>query len=150
MHASLLGTTKRMLSIWISKKNAKEEFYVGSKLEDLDKILLNVKYPIEFPREQRSISEHLRFFKASEYRNFLFYASLPIMKYFLRATYYNHYVQYVIFMRLLTDTNCENKDVLLAFKIIVEYIREFETLYGKKNMTFNLHSHLHLPHQVQR
>ena len=50
-------------------------------------------------------------------------------------------------MRLLCNKNI---DITLSFKIIYEYIKEFEILYGMENMTFNLHSHLHLPQQVLR
>ena len=150
MHASLLGTTKHLLSMWLSIKNQKTEFYLGSKINSIDKILIQVKYPIEFSRYQRSISENLNNFKASEYRNFLFYAGMPILKYFLPTTHYNHFVQYVIFMRLLCDTNCQSKFILLAYDVIVEYVKQFEVLYGQENMSFNLHSHLHFPRQVQR
>ena len=150
MHASLLGLTKQIFNIWLSTENRKEEFYLKLKLHEIDEILLQTKYPIEFSRQQRSISENFKFFKASQYRNLLFYASLPILKMFLPATHYKHFVQFIIFMRLLCDKDCQNHDTVLAFKIIVEFIKEFEQLYGQKNMTFNLHSHLHLPQQVQR
>ena len=63
MHASLLGTTKHMLNIWLSLSNCKKEFYLGRKIRDIDEILLHVKYPIEFPREQRSLAQHLKYFK---------------------------------------------------------------------------------------
>jgi hypothetical protein len=55
-----------------------------------------------------------------------------------------------MFMRLLCDKFCSNTDITTAYSIIVKFIERFENLYGKKNMTFNLHSHLHLPQQVQR
>ena len=150
MHASLLGVTKHLLNIWISNENKKKEFYLGSITHNIDKILLEVKYPIEFPRMQRSISDHLKFFKASEYRSFLFYAGLPILKYFLPDFHFKHFVQYIISMRLLCDKNFQTEDLIQAFKIINQFIQEFEKLYGKNNMTFNLHSHLHLPQQVMR
>ena len=150
MHASLLGVTKHLLNIWLSIENSKEDYYLRNKLPNIDKILLKVKYPIEFSRMQRSISEHIQFFKASEFRNFLMYVSLPIMRYFLPHVQYIHFVHYIVFMRLLCDKYCSNTDITAAYSIIEKFIEQFETLYGKKNMTFNLHSHLHLPQQVQR
>jgi hypothetical protein len=53
-------------------------------------------------------------------------------------------------LRLLCDKNIESKDYLLAYEIIDDYLKNFELLYGKENMTFNLHSHIHLPSQVQK
>ena len=150
MHASLLGTTKHLLNMWVSNNSRSKEYYLGQKLKNIDNILLLIKYPTEFPRQQRSISHHLQFFKASEFRNFLFYAGLPVLRYFLPTTYYNHFVQYVVIMRLLCDKTILTADIIQSFKLIEKYIEKFEILYGKENMTFNLHSHLHFPQQVQK
>ena len=149
MQASLLGTTKHMFNIFLSAKCRTKDYYLGSKLNDIDKLLVQIKYPSEFSRQQRSIS-HLQYFKASEYRNLIFYAALPILKYFLPSLYYNHFVDYVIFLRLLCDKNIDRNGILLAYELIDEYIKNFEILYGKENMTFNIHSHIHLPSQVQK
>ena len=119
-------------------------------MNDIDKILLQINYPSEFSRQQRSITHHLQYFKASEYRNFIFYAALPILKYFLPSAFFYHNVDYVIFLRLLCDKNIESKDYLLAYEIIDDCLKNFELFYGKENMTFNLHSHIHLPSQVQK
>jgi hypothetical protein len=122
-------------------ENSKEDYYFRNKLPNIDKILLKVKYPIEFSRMQRSISEHIQFFKASEFRNFLMDVSLPIMRYFLTHVQYIHFAHYIVFMRLLRDKHCSNTDITEAYSIIVKFIEQFETLYGKKNMTLKLHSH---------
>ena len=62
-----------------------------------------------------------------------------MLKYFLPTTRYNH-----------CDKNVETPDILQSFKLIENYIQEFEIIYGKEKMTFNLHSHLHFPEQVQK
>ena len=53
-------------------------------------------------------------------------------------------------MRLLCEKNVETPDILQSFKLIENYIQEFEIIYGKEKMTSNLHSHLHFPEQVQK
>ena len=53
-------------------------------------------------------------------------------------------------MRLLCDKKILTADILQSFKLLEKYIEKFERLYGKENMTFNLHSHLHFPQQVQK
>ena len=53
-------------------------------------------------------------------------------------------------MRLLCDKKKLTADILQSFKLLEKYIEKFEILYGKENMTFNLHSHLHFPQQVQK
>ncbi len=63
MHASLLGVTKKLLNIWLSIENRKHDYYLRSKLVDIYKMLLQVKYPIEFSRMQRSTS--IQYFKVT-------------------------------------------------------------------------------------
>jgi hypothetical protein len=150
MHASLLDTTEHMLNLFLSDKYRTKDFYLGSKMNDINKIQMQLNYPSEFSRQQRSITHHLQYFKASEYRNFIFYAALPILKYFLASAFYHHFVDFVIFLLLLCDKNNERKDYLLAYEIMDEYLKNFQLLYGKENMTFNLHSLIHLPSQVQK
>ncbi len=59
-------------------------------------------------------------------------------------------MQYIVIMRLLCDKTILTADIIQSFKLIEKYIEKFEILYGKENMTFNLHSHLHFPQQVQK
>ena len=70
--------------------------------------------------------------------------------YALPIDYYVHFVEYVIFIRLLCNRKMRNEHVLIAFNIIDKYVQTFQEYYGETNMTFNLHSHLHLPQQVKR
>ena len=53
-------------------------------------------------------------------------------------------------MRLLCDKKILTADILQSFKLLENYIEKFERLYGKENLTYNLHSHLHFPQQVQK
>ena len=83
--------------MWFTK--SKEKYFLGSHINQIDALLMQIKYPIEFPRQQRSIS-YLRYFKATEYRNFLFYAGQHIMKSYLPEPYYTHFAEYVLVMRM--------------------------------------------------
>ena len=150
MHACLLGTTKHLMNMWLSTTNRSKRFYLRSKVKDIDKLLIDIKYPTEFSRLQRTISNEFSYFKASEFRNIIFYVGLPLFKEFLPSDYYIHFVKYIIFMRLLCNSDVQIEDIKTSFHIITEFINDFEKLYGSTNMTFNLHSHIHLPHQVMR
>ena len=56
------------------------------------------------------------------------------MKYFLRAL-----CAVCFFYEITNRHQLLEQRYITTLKIIVEYIGEFETLYGKKNMTLNLH-----------
>jgi hypothetical protein len=109
---------------------------------------MNTKYPIEFPRSQRSIEDRNRY-KASEFRNLIFYNLVGILKKDLNDHYYNHLLIYAIFLRILTKDFISAGDINDARTLIELFLKDFEDLYGIERVTFNLHAHIHLPKQVQ-
>ena len=123
-----------------------------------DTILSKIKLPIEFSRSTRSISERDHF-KANEWRTIAFYLIIPIL-YFLIINdadlfkrfknYLYNLLKYIIFLRILCQDSIEQEELRDANTIINEFCWEYQTLYGKDFMTFNLHGHLHLPKQVKR
>ncbi len=113
----------------------------------IDKRLLNVKLPPGHSRATRSITER-SFNKANEWRNILFYLAFGILKDILPNKYLNNLLKYIIFIRILCQEKISLEDCNDAILIFNDFHFEFENLYGKENMTFNLHSHLHMPQQV--
>jgi len=59
-------------------------------------------------------------------------------------------VRYVIFLRILCQDSITKENLIDANLIIREFMLDYERIYGTDNMTFNLHSHLHLVKQVER
>ena len=82
------------------------------------------------------------FFKANEYRNFIFYTSF-CLKDFLSEKYFNNILKYIIFLRLLIQDFIDENDLILSQQLIEDFINEYQELYGKENMTYNLHAHFH-------
>ena len=48
MHAVSEGTTKQFLQCWTDAKNKHLKFYIGNRVNKIDKILLRIKPPYEF------------------------------------------------------------------------------------------------------
>jgi len=113
----------------------------------IDKRLLNVKLPPGHSRATRSITER-SYYKANEWRNILFYLAFGILKDILPNLYLKNLLKYIIFIRILCQEKISLEDCNEALLIFDDFHSEFEKLYGKENMTFNLHSHLHMPEQV--
>lgn len=120
----------------------------GKHQINIDKILMKIKFPSEFPRTQRSIKD-IDTFKANEYRNLVFYSLVYVLKPFLKVQYYNHFLLYVVFIRLLTQNSIKKEDIRYSRKLIHSFMSNFQTLYGDEHLSFNLHGHLHLPDQVE-
>jgi hypothetical protein len=142
MHASLEGTLKQLLNLWFDTKNHNKPFYLKNYI-DIDIVLMKIQFPSEFPRSQRSL-EYFHMFKANELRNLVFYSLIYVLKPKMSQKYFDHLVLYILFIRTLTKNMINEHDIKLSEFYIQKFVQDFEELYGIDNMTYNLHSHLHL------
>jgi hypothetical protein len=115
----------------------------------VDKNLKDLRYPIEFPRKQRSFLD-LKYFKASDYRNLIFYAAVPGLCGILHDSGYQHLILYVLYIRLLTQEIISDNDLQSASIIFSEFHEHFAKLHGEDFMTYKLHAHNHFINQVKR
>jgi len=145
MHASLEGTLKQLLNLWFDSKHHNKPFYLKN-IVVIDSILTKIQYPSEFPRTQRSL-EYFHMFKANELRNLIFYSLIFILKNTMPQIYFDHLVLFILFIRTLTKNKLSDHDIKYSEFYIRKFVEDFQNLYGIENMTYNLHSHLHLPRQ---
>jgi hypothetical protein len=103
---------------------------------------------MEFSRSQRAIDDRNRY-KASEFRNLIFYNLVGILYDILDDKFYNHLLLYAVFIRILTNDVLNDQDIKDSHDLILIFVKDFETLYGVDKVTFNLHGHLHLPRQAK-
>ena len=90
MHCVLLGVMKLLMSLWFNSVHNHERYYLGRKVGIIDQRLSEINPPSIITRRPRG-SEHFKFYKASEYRSFLLYYSLPVLHDILPPEYWNHY-----------------------------------------------------------
>ena len=149
MHIVLLGVTKLFLNLWFSSDKSKELFSFADSVDVVDHHLKNIKPPNSISRVPRSIKDHLKYWKASELRSWLFYYSLPILKDVLTEDYYQHYLLFVnaVFILLqecITAADVDNSEALLK-----HFCCMFAALYGDRYMTCYMHQLLHLADNVR-
>ena len=148
MHGCLLGVMRRLLRLWLEPANHKQKFYIGQLSSLLDRRLLSIKPPAEISRAPRSISDR-KHWKASEYRSFLLYYSLPVLQGILPDENFQHFALLVVSMRKLVADSIPPKDILESEKLLNLFCKRFAQLYGDKEMTVNIHGLLHLATTVR-
>ncbi|XP_070385367.1 uncharacterized protein [Dermacentor albipictus] len=91
MHCVLLGVTRQLTEFWLDSANCQEPFYIGapSTIAKLDKRLLSICPPHCFTRLPRSLADRC-FWKASEWKNWLLYYSLPTVLGVLPPRFWRH------------------------------------------------------------
>jgi hypothetical protein len=76
------------------------------------------------------------------------YIGVLVVEDLLPKEYFQHYLTYVVALRLLTKEKIELDDISCAFTLLNYFVMRFEKLYGLEHMTYKIHTLLHLPNQV--
>ena len=147
MHSVCLGTTRKMVDLWVDSKHHSEEYYIGNNVDVINKRLQAIRPPSEIHRAPRPLSER-RHWKASEWRAFLFYG-LVVLKGILPARYLNHFFLYVYGIYMLLGDSIDQACINCAEVSLTKFVLQLEQLYGINHCSFNVHCLIHLSHCVK-
>ncbi|XP_053391217.1 uncharacterized protein LOC128554033 [Mercenaria mercenaria] len=145
MHGVLLGITKLLITLWISPSYSKEKFSVSGAVDLIDERLIKIKPPNFITRIPRTLSNHFKYWKASELRSWLCFYSLPIMFDILSKDYILHHACLVEAIVLLCSDSILEADIVRSQTLLSYFVYMFPRLYGERYLTLNMHSLLHLP-----
>lgn len=148
MHCVLLGVVKLFLSTWIDPKNCRKPWYIGTKSQIFDNRLSKILPPCEITRTPQSVS-NISKWKASEFKNFLIYYSLPCLKDLLPSVFYKHWFLLVYAINVFDSDKIDTKAYENATNAITKFVSKTEMLYGMELMKFNVHLLLHIPKSIQ-
>lgn len=143
IHCVLLGVIKFVTCLWLDSTSHNERYYIGLKRDDIDNRLCRIRPPSSFPRLPRSLKERA-FWKANEWRAWLLYYSLPCLKDILPLKYYMNHCLLVSAIHTLCRQTISVSDLDNATWYLVQYVMNFQKLYGPQNMTFNVYLLLYL------
>ena len=82
-----LGTTKQLLRLFFFSTNHKAAYYLLDEVEKINNVLKTTLFPSDFPRTQQSITFYATY-KATEFRNLLFYSLIFILNGHMKDKYY--------------------------------------------------------------
>ncbi|XP_072141938.1 uncharacterized protein, partial [Dermacentor andersoni] len=191
MHCILLGVTRQIADLWFDPSNSQEAFYLGnvcimcvpfsctklpagspSLVAKVDARLTTICPPDLITRLPRSLRERA-FWKATEWRNWLLYYSLPCCLGVLHSRYWSHFALLVeAIFTLLTeelspgDLTHAGRSVYLVSatkspahdtcvfngqtrNLLQRFVSRTAGLYGVKSLTFNVHLLQHITSSVK-
>ena len=143
----LTGVTRQMVNLWTDSKHHGEAYYIGRKVNLVDEILKKISPPSEIHRAPRSLLER-KYWKASEWRAFLFY-SLIILQGILPLIYLNNFFLYVYGIYTLVGDSISSDSIALSEACLTKFVIQLEELYGLSHCTFNVHCLTHLAQCVK-
>lgn len=113
MHCVPLGVVRQFLKLWFDNSYAEKDFYLGSNIEAIDKILLTFTLSMDVSRTPRKMSDRVHF-KAHELVIWLLFYSLPVLDLFLPKKYVKHWSLLVEAISILLKTSILETEVYYA------------------------------------
>jgi hypothetical protein len=142
-----------LLKFWFSSTYSRMNFSLVSLLPKINKGLEQARFPHDFSRQARPYCKkwkgsdekfsmqlsYFLFFTAIEYKNFLLYLYIPVVRELQRNEYQTHTTKLVRALKVLWSRSITNEELDLAERLINEFLADLEKLYGKQAMTYNAH-----------
>jgi hypothetical protein len=148
MHSALLGIARTFLCIWLNPKNHKKGFYIGRRVAEIDRNLLQTLVPFDTQRPVRSLSNR-RFWKATEWRTWLLLAPV-ILEGILPDEFLNHFKMFTLCISQLCSACIPRESLEDVEKKLFRFVKKTQSLYGLEACSFNVHILLHTVDSVRR
>lgn len=149
MHCVYLGIVKRTVNLMLDSKNHREPYYIKKPNQViLSNRLVKLKPPSNILRRPRSLFQR-NDFKANEFRGLLLYFLPLALNGLLDSKYIKHFQLLSSGIYLLSKSSVSKDDIVIARSKLNEFADKFETLYGKTNVTLNLHTCRHVANDVE-
>ena len=100
-------------------------------------------------RQLRSLSE-FKWWKATEFRQFLLYTDPVVLKDVIEARYYKHFLSLSVAIHILILKNSTKRNHYLqqSKELLRYFVSNAEELYWQSFSSYNIHCLLHLPDDV--
>ncbi|VEN58351.1 unnamed protein product [Callosobruchus maculatus] len=147
MHLVCLGVMKKLLYLWCCGKPCTKISFQHISSVSSTLIQLSCNIPVEFNRKPRSLSD-LKRWKATEFRQFLFYTGPVVLKNNINKARYKHFLALHVSLTILSHIRYSSL-VDYASALLKYFVDVFRTSYGPENVTHNVHNLLHLTQDVR-
>lgn len=150
LHLLHLGLMKKCLLIWINGGGEFEYKWDNSELNNINQLLSNCRkdMPTDIHRSIRNL-DCIKHWKGTEFRTFLMYIGIVILKQSLRTEEYEHFLKLYCAVILCSHDNYLRR-FELAKELFDEYIEGFIDSYGIHTISSNVHNLSHVVDDVQR
>ncbi|KAH9367113.1 hypothetical protein HPB48_014749 [Haemaphysalis longicornis] len=128
--------------LWYGQSRPDMTLLLGSFVKQMDELGLD---GVSWTVGTQMIHSKRKYWKATEWQQWLLFFSLPCVVGILPAKYSRHYSLLVRGIALLLKDTVSDDDITESTKCIVRFVVGVQFLYDEAEMTFNMHQLLHLP-----
>lgn len=149
MHSDYLGITKALCSSWLDSENHEQDFYIGRLIDSVDENISRVKLFSQCDRNPRTIKDRHNW-KANEWRDWSLHFSVGVLYKILPDRFLRNYGQFISSLIMLCSKKVGKVEIDSSSKLIENFRKDFQTIYGENKMTYNQHTFSHLPKCVEK
>lgn len=145
------GVMKRLLlKCWISGTYSYDTKWSGIQMTLINHRLLefNLVQPIEIHRATRLLTD-IKFWKATEFRTFLMYSGIVILREFLPTEAYSHFLKLFCAVRIFSN-EIYLPNIEYAQTFFEDFIEQYSEIYGVDSIVSNIHNLCHVTDDVKR
>ena len=147
MHLLLLGLTRKKIYMWIGGP-LKVRLSSAQVSSISDRLVSLVGWvPCDFSRKPRILRDVKRF-KATEFRLFLLFTGVLVLRDILPRALYEHFLVFHVITTIYVDPVYCRMYLHYAKALAKFYVTTFAELYGKEYASHNVHSLIHLGDDV--
>lgn len=149
MHNMLLGVGRQIMNLYFSKAKKDADFQKNASdfKNQINDRLLSIKPPAFIKRKPRPIEMCARW-KANEWRNWYLFYAIPCLKGLLPTEYLEHLTLFISSLHLLLRNSIDKRDIPKIKKNLLEFVKDFQKLFGHDQMTMNIHKLIHVSELV--
>ena len=150
MHCLLEGIGKKLCTLWFAP--SQHSYYIGRHAELIDKRLASIKPPDAVTRIPRGVTgrkhwkggacttiicvlicqfRNYTFYTANEYRAWILFYALPVLKGLLPDANHQHLALLVCSLHILLGDEISPHSLGTAQQLLTKFYRDFQELYGQ-------------------
>lgn len=149
MHSDYLGITKALCSSWLDSENHIHDFYIGRLIQNVNDNISRIKLFSQCDRNPRTISERHNW-KANEWRDWSLHFSVGVLYKILPDRFLQNYGKFISSLLMLCSKKVGQVEIDSSKKLIENFRKDYQTIYGENKMTYNQHTLSHLPKCVEK
>ena len=153
LHGIYIGVVKYLIDVIFFDARFANKSTRQDRVNIANKILDSIKAPFFIERGPRNLSDYKKW-KAHEWRNMLFFFSVPIMNSLAKEGLISpqiadHWFNLALGTSLLNQEQITESDLVMASEALSLFVKNMGILYGDHCMTYNVHILLHLADTVK-
>lgn len=155
LHVVCLGVVKKKLRMIMSnlrfpKSNRQREMFERTSFTNINKVtsLSQPSKPLEIHRAIRHFTEYLSDFKGTEFRTFILYYGIVVLKDNVHPKIYQNFVDLHCALTIcMTDEY--NHFIPFADAVFKKFVEDYKIIYGSCMVSYNVHQLLHITDAVK-